>query len=434
MPNRPIDTVTCYSLLVTLLLVCTFLSCTGPPPKAKPLTFKTAEEILSNPDYLAICYGGYREKTRNIQPSIPELKEDLSILSALGIKFMRTYNVHLAEAENLLEAIQQMKSENPQFEMYVMLGAWISCKNAFTAHPIHEEESELNKAEIEKAAALAKKYPDIVKIIAVGNEAMVKWATDYYVQPEVILQWVRYLQNLKKQGDLPPSLWITSSDNFASWGGGGSEYKNETLYQLCMAVDYLSIHTYPMHDTHYNPYFWGVSGDEVNSTDMEKINACMMRARDHAVAQYDSVKHYLSQKAISKRIHIGETGWSSQSNSLYGDKGSKATDEYKAGLYYNLMREWSRTRGVSCFYFEAFDEQWKDAANPLGSENHFGLINLQGQAKYTLWKAVDKGLLNGLTRNGLPITKTFNGHYEDLLKTVSVPPLRPNIKSSSAIN
>jgi hypothetical protein len=30
----------------------------------------------------------------------------------------------------------------------------------------------------------------------------------------------KLLANFKKQGKLPENLWITSSDNFASWGGG----------------------------------------------------------------------------------------------------------------------------------------------------------------------------------------------------------------------
>ena len=47
---------------------------------------------------------------------------------------------------------------------------------------------------------------------------------------------------------------------------------------------------------------------------------------------------------------------------------------------------------MSCFYFEAFDEKWKDAANSLGSENHFGLFNINGQAKYALWDLVDQGM------------------------------------------
>jgi hypothetical protein len=67
---------------------------------------------------------------------------------------------------------------------------------------------------------LTRQYPDIIKVIAVGNEAMVKWAASYFVQPDVILKWVNHLQALKQKGDLPKALWITSSDNFASWGGG----------------------------------------------------------------------------------------------------------------------------------------------------------------------------------------------------------------------
>jgi hypothetical protein len=45
------------------------------------------------------------------------------------------------------------------------------------------------------------------------------------------------------------------------------------------------------------------------------------------------------------------------------------------------------------FYFEAFDEQWKIMQNPLGSENHFWLINLPSQAKYSLWDMVDQDVL-----------------------------------------
>jgi len=37
-----------------------------------------AKDILGNPDYLAISYGGYRAETREIQPTIEELKDDLN--------------------------------------------------------------------------------------------------------------------------------------------------------------------------------------------------------------------------------------------------------------------------------------------------------------------------------------------------------------------
>jgi len=384
----------------------------------------TAKDILGNPNYLAISYGGYRKSTRGIQPTVAEIKEDMKILHAMKIKILRTYNVQLAQAETILKAIHELKSENPSFEMYVMLGAWIDCKNAWTNQPVnHQLESDQNEGEIARAVSLANKYPSIVKIIAVGNEAMVKWATSYYVQPSVILKWVSHLQNLKKENKLPKNLWITSSDNFASWGGGSVEYHTEDLNKLIKEVDYISMHTYPMHDTHYNPVFWYTKEEKPN---IEKVNNIMLRARDYAVSQYDSVANYVNSLGIKKPIHIGETGWATFSNGLYGNKGSKATDEYKEALFYRHMREWTTKTGISCFYFEAFDEIWKDAPNPGGSENHFGLFTIDGKAKYALWDLVDKGVFDGLARNKKTITKTYNGNKDSLLLEVHVPPFKKN--------
>jgi len=387
-------------------------------------TDKTAADILGSPDYQAISYGGYRELTRDIQPTIPQLKEDMKILSAMGIKLLRTYNVHLDEAANLLEAISQMKKEDPAFEMYVMLGAWIDCKNAWTSLPdrIRNEESPRNATEINRAVELTKKYPDIVKIIAVGNEAMVHWAWDYYVEPAIILKWVNHLQSLKNKGELPGTLWITSSDNYAAWGGGETAYHLEDLTELIKAVDFISMHTYPMHDTHYNPDFWRVPEEQEDFSELGKIDSAMLRARNNAIAQYESVVKYVKSLGVDKPVHIGETGWATFSNEHYGDTGSRATDEYKSAQYYHLMRDWTNTSGISCFYFEAFDEQWKSASNPPGTENHFGLLTIQGQAKYALWGLVDAGLFDGLTRDGNPVAKTFNGDTIAMMQQVKVPP------------
>jgi hypothetical protein len=125
---------------------------------------------------------------------------------------------------------------------------------------------------------------------------------------------------------------------------------------------------------------------------------------------------------IDKPVHIGETGWATISDGFYGAEGSRATDEYKQGLYYKHMRDWTNKAGITCFYFEAFDEQWKDAANPNGSENHFGLFTLDGKAKYPLWDMVDQNVFDGLTRDGNPITKSFDGNKKYLLQVVQAPP------------
>lgn len=412
---------------IAILAAILSISCT---PQAETSSSKTAEVILGDPTYQAISYGGYRDITRDIQPTIPQIKEDMKILSAMGIKLLRTYNVYYEETANLLKAIRELREEDPTFEMYIMMGVWIDALHAWTDHPerIRNEDGARNEGEVQRAAALAKEYPDIVKIIAVGNEAMVHWATEYYVEPSIILKWVNYFQNLKKEGELPETMWITSSDNFASWGGGGSEYHTPELIELYDAVDFISMHTYPMHDTHYNPDFWGVRDDEEELTDMEKIHAAMIRSRDYAISQYESVIAYMESLGVDKPVHIGETGWATQSNEYYGDTGSRAVDEYKSGMYHELIRDWSNENGVTVFYFIGFDEKWKDAENQLGSENHFGLINLQAQAKYAIWDMVDAGIFEGLTRDGMPITKTYDGDFEALLKDVRVPPTDAEIR------
>ncbi|MEQ5792902.1 glycosyl hydrolase family 17 [Muricauda sp. NFXS6] len=389
----------------------------------------TAKDILGNPDYLAISYGGYRKKTREQQPTLAELKEDMRILSAMGVRILRTYNVQLPHASNVLKAIRELKKEDPNFQMFVMLGAWIDCKNAWTGQePDHNVESETNAAEIERAVNLANEYPEIVKVVAVGNEAMVKWAASYYVQPDVILKWVNHLQNLKAEGKLSKELWITSSDDFASWGGGDAEYHTPDLEALIKAVDYISMHTYPYHNTHYNPEFWTQPDQEVDLSVKEKVDKAMQRALLFAQKQYDSVANYMKSLGVNKPIHIGETGWASVSNGFYGPDGSRATDEYKQSMYHKLIRDWTAEAGISCFYFEAFNEPWKDAHNPKGSENHFGLFTVDGKAKYALWEMVDQGVFKGLTRNGNTIIKTYNGDLSALMDKVFVPPTHEEMK------
>ncbi len=371
-----------------------------------------ARDILGNPDFLAFCYGGYRGKTRDNEPTVDELKEDMRILSALGVKLLRTYNTQqYAHAANLLKAIDQLRKEKYDFEMYLMLGAWIECEGAWTTAPNHDAENvEKNRAEVNAAIELANAYPEIVKMIAVGNEAMVHWATSYFVRPAVIQKWVDHLQGLKLSGGLPAHIWITSSDNFAAWGGGDASYHTSDLASLIESVDFVSLHLYPFHDSYHDPKFWIAPAEEEKLSVIAKADAAMQRAMAHARLQYRATANYIQSLGVEKPIHIGETGWASRANSFFGKKGSRAADEYKAKSYYEAVREWTNNAGMSCFYFEAFDEPWKDPRNVAGAENHFGLFTRSGQAKYALWDHVDAGVFVGLTRDGAPITKT---HDED---------------------
>ena len=385
---------------------------------------KNAKDIIGNNSYPAISYGGYRGKSREVQPSIEDIKEDLKIMFAQGFRVIRTYDLHHPFAENTLKAISELKNSDSDFEMYVMLGAWIQCKDAFTDLPIHNEEDlEGNKVEIAEAVRLAQDYQDIVKVIAVGNEAMVHWATSYHLEPKYILKWVKHLQDLKINGTINNNIYITSSDNFASWGGGSEEYHNDDLDELIKSVDYVSMHTYAFHDTYYNPVFWNQSENSEDLSKKDIIKKAIQNAVEYELSQFNSVQEYVHGIDLSKQVHIGETGWSSVASDLYGYGGTEAADEYKLGLYYEMITDVCVAKSISCFYFSAFDEPWKDSQNENGSENHFGLFTVYGEAKYPLWKKVDQNVFDGLSRGGNPIKKTFNGDFDALLETSNLPPI-----------
>ena len=385
---------------------------------------KNAKDIIGNNNYPAISYGGYRGKSREVQPSIEDIKEDLQIMFAQGFRVIRTYDLHHPFAENTLKAISELKNSDSDFEMYVMLGAWVQCKDAFTDLPIHSEEDlEGNKVEIAEAVRLAQDYQDIVKVIAVGNEAMVHWATSYHLEPKYILKWVKYLQDLKINGTINNNIWITSSDNFASWGGGSEEYHNDDLDELIRSVDYVSMHTYAFHDTYYNPVFWNLSSGSEDLSKKDIIKKAIQKSVEYELSQFNSVQEYIHGIDSSKQVHIGETGWSSVASDLYGYGGTEAADEYKLGLYYEMITDVCVAKSISCFYFSAFDEPWKDSQNENGSENHFGLFTVHGEAKYPLWEKVDQNVFDGLSRGGYPIKKTFNGDFDALLETSNLPPI-----------
>lgn len=395
-------------------------------------SLSNSELLLGNSNYTAISYSGYRQDSRgdgevdkdSYCPTVDEIKEDMKILSAMGIRLLRTYDTQqYLHASRVMEAITELKEEDSTFEMYIMLGAWIQCEDAYTSEVDHRvEDLETNTAEINKAIELASTYPDIVKIIAVGNEAMVTWQA-HYVPAAIILKWIQFLKAAKTTEVngmlLPEKTLITSSDNFATWGDQNN-YKSETLLSIINEIDFIYLHTYPFHDSHYNSAYWKIASENSCFTDEHKTVYAMNEAFKYAVMQYKLVKTYLEENNIDKPIHIGETGWATTDSNYYGDSGSRAADELKSKLYYKAMKKWSEENNVSLFYFEAFDEPWKGGA--AGSESHFGLFTVDGKAKYAIWNLVDDNTFSGLTRGRNEIIKTFGGVEAYLLEDV-LPPL-----------
>ena len=92
-----------------------FVACTPTRKFGVQANKMTAQKLLGNVHYQGICYGGYRTSTRDVEPTVAEIKDDLKILAAMNIKFVRTYNVHHKEVAHLLEAITELKKEDAHF-------------------------------------------------------------------------------------------------------------------------------------------------------------------------------------------------------------------------------------------------------------------------------------------------------------------------------
>lgn len=387
----------------------------------KPMDVETWD-LLGRSDLRAVAYSGHRgvERTVEATPSIEQTKEDLQLLAAMGIRWIRTYNTTLfPHTERVLQAIDELQKESG-FEMYVMMGAWIGCAGAYTDRVDHSvEDAQQNQAEIERAVELARAYPDIVKIIAVGNEAMVTWQA-HYVSPAVIVRWVTVLKEARLKGEIPAQTLITCSENWAALGGE-KQYRNETLERLIGELDYLSLHTYAFHDSYYYPALrWGSTAEEQAFPLKKQIELAVERAVREQAVQYQAVKRYIDSLGLARPIHIGETGWASLDNSFYGDEGTCVANEYVAKVFYDNVHEWTDQEEMTCFYFEAFDEPWKSDGT-AGSEGHFGLFTVDGHAKYALWDVVDAGVFEGLARDGNRIQKTYGGNFNEIWSRVKSP-------------
>jgi exo-beta-1,3-glucanase (GH17 family) len=400
------------ALALLLLLALTACSSDSREAHGESAAFESKSlELLGNEAIQAISYSGHRKVPRSVEntPSVEETKEDLRILAAMDIKLLRTYNTTIfPHSARILQAIRELKQEVASFEMYVMLGTWMQCVNAFMEDVDHTvEDAAFNQREIEAAIRLANEYADIVKIIAVGNESMVTWQ-GHFVPAATILKWVTHLQEARARGDLPAGTLITTSENWAALGGE-ENYRNADLAELVGRLDFLSLHTYAFHDTYYNPVLqWAPLPEEVDLPVTEQIDRAIERALQLQKDQYAAVQDYLASIGVQKEIHIGETGWASLDNAHYGPDGTRAADEYIAGLFHAAVRAWTRENDLTCFYFQAFDEPWKSDGT-AGSEGHFGLITVDGQVKYALWDLVDTGAFEGLSRGGRSIEKTHGG-------------------------
>ena len=280
----------------------------------------------------AICYSGYREGQLpgHSYPSYEQVKEDLLILSKHW-KYLRLYDCD-EHSDTILEVIR-----NEKLDFKVMLGAYIVAERnnlgcpwggTYSEEKLFENKA-YNESRIQHLIEVANKYPDIICSLSAGNEACVDW-TDHYVPVERVIQ---YVNQIKAHASQP----VTFCENYVPW--------LNKLEPLAEAVDFISIHTYPV---------W----------EYKNIH----EALDYTRRNFDDV----AQKYPDKLVVITEAGWATNSNGRGIDPINVSEDLQKR--YYHDLMDWCDKEGILTFVFEAFDEPWKGSPEPLEPEKHWGLF------------------------------------------------------------
>ena len=291
----------------------------------------------------AICYSGYRENQSPVNqayPSYEEVCEDLRILDH-NWQYLRVYDCS-RHAELVLEAVS-----NVGFDFKVMLGVDMRAEVSNPGCPwgadFDEEllvaNRQANSDEIDQMIALARRYPDIVFSVSVGNEATVEW-TDHMVPVESLIGYVRRIKQTVRQP-------VTFCENYVPW--------TEKLEPLAAELDFISLHTYPVWEFH-------------------TIEGAIEYTREN----YRSVADHYPDKPIV----ITEAGWTTNSNGR-GIEPWNASQEFQAH-YYNQLIDWSNEHQVLTFIFEAFDEPWKGSPDPMEPEKHWGIFTVDRKPKLVM--------------------------------------------------
>lgn len=288
----------------------------------------------------AICYSGFREGQQPgvLYPSYDQVLEDLLILQPHW-RYLRLYDCD-AHAEMVLEIIQK---ESLDFK--VMLGAYIVAEinnyncpwggGTYTDEQLKIHRA-FNEKRIHKLIALSNLFPDIICSLSAGNEACVEW-TDHYVPVNRVIEFVELIKSKSKHP-------ITFCENYVPW--------MDKLQPLAEAVDFISIHTYPV---------W----------EYKNIHEAIGYTKDNYYAVADMYP--------DKATIISEAGWATNSNGRGIDAENVNEDLQKT--YFDALMEWIDHDGIITFVFEAFDEPWKGSPEPLEPEKHWGLFNKDRKPK-----------------------------------------------------
>ncbi len=346
------------AVALTVTLAATITACGGGGYTDSPLSV-TERRVLPTEftTRAAVNYSPYRPSRSEadigsevITPA--NVLQDLQLIRATGIGTIRLFSSR-AFAETVLKVIR-----DNQLDLKVMLGAY--------PNPVTSAAAEAdNQLELDKCIALARTYPDIVAAVSVGNETMVQWST-HKIDPVVM---AGYIATVRKAINQP----VTTDDNWLFWAS--------VPKVITDVVDFAAVHTYPLLDTFYDPLLWDW---RLKATPADQRAQAMVAASiTEAKRQFGQARAGLDKLGLSGMpMIIGETGWSAV-DTAGGPNLAYRAHPVNQKLYFDALQAWAaegrRGNGPQAvFFFQAFDEPWKQG------DDGWGLFNTNRQARYTV--------------------------------------------------
>lgn len=240
-----------------------------------------------------VSYAPFRGEQNPFGPDVPidprQIEEDLAQLKRVT-NCVRTYSVD--------HGLDQIPEIARRHGLKVMQGLWLSSL------------PELSRKQIEGAVALAKRYPDVITAVIVGNEVLLRGEMS-------APQLVRTIREVKAQVAMP----VTYADVWEFW----LRYR-----EIARAVDFVTIHILP---------YW------------EDFPIPAQEAARHV----DAIRKQVIVAFPNKEVFIGEFGWPSAGRMREGARPSPAD---QARVLHDVLAI-AKRENYRVNLIEAYDQPWK---------------------------------------------------------------------------
>jgi glucan 1,3-beta-glucosidase len=255
-----------------------------------------------------ISYAPFRGEQNPFGPDVPidvhQIEEDLAQLKQVT-NCIRTYSID--------HGLDQIPEVARRHGLKVMQGLWLSSL------------PDLSRKQVEGAVALAKRYPDVITAVIVGNEVLLRGEMS-------APQLARTIREVKAQVTVP----VTYADVWEFW----LRYR-----EVAAAVDFVTVHILP---------YW------------EDFPIPAANAAQHV----DDIRQQVAAAFPDKEVLIGEFGWPSAGRMREGARPSPAD---QARVLHDVLAL-AKQRSYRVNVIEAYDQPWKrQLEGTVGG--HWGLFD-----------------------------------------------------------